>query len=218
MPISDLQLLLAVSRRIDELSALDRLIQPEEFRLVRDLLVDIMEGYEHGYRRSTRRRVSRPRREFEWSRSQGFVAANSEPGQEYGVDLLAFYRSQPNGNHLAATITRVRGFIRPVFEANTLSFGNAGLRIANFDEDPLDISNIPINGPDEDWLAWFPAALITPATASFPAEYANWNEGGGWAVDVKAQRKLNGRQRSLWLFADPRPQGRTCGTTICLSV
>ena len=48
LPISDLQLLLAVSRRIDELSALDRLIQPEEFRLVRDLLVDIMEGYEHG--------------------------------------------------------------------------------------------------------------------------------------------------------------------------
>ena len=67
--------------------------------------------------------MSRPRREFEWSRSQGFVAANSEPGQEYGVDLLAFYRSQPNGNHLAATITRVRGFIRPVFEANTLSSG-----------------------------------------------------------------------------------------------
>ena len=95
-----------------------------------------------------------------------------------------------------------------MFEANTLSFRNAGLRIANFDEDPLDISNIPINGPDEDWLAWFPAALITPATASFPAEYANWNEGGGWAVDVKAQRKLNGRQRSLWLFADPPPAGQ----------
>ena len=110
----------------------------------------------------------------------------------YGVDLLAFYRSQPNGNHLAATITRVRGFIRPVFEANTLSFGNAGLRIANFDEDPLDISNIPINGPDEDWLAWFPAALITPATASFPAEYANWNErwrlGSGCQGAAQAQR------------------------------
>ena len=56
LPISDLQLLLAVSRRIDELSALDRLIQPEEFRLVRDLLVDIMEGYEHGLSTFTRRR------------------------------------------------------------------------------------------------------------------------------------------------------------------
>ena len=62
LPISDLQLLLAVSRRIDELSALDRLIQPEEFRLVRDLLVDIMEDTSMAYRRSTRRRVSRPRR------------------------------------------------------------------------------------------------------------------------------------------------------------
>lgn len=160
-------------------------------------------------RRFTRRtRAARPRREFEWSRSQGFVAAQSAGGTDYGVDLLAFYRSQPNGNHLAATITRVRGFIRPVFEANTLSFGNAGLRIANFDEDPLDISNVPINGPDEDWLAWFPVALITPGTAAYPPEYANWNEGGGWAVDVKAQRKLNGRQRSLWLFCDPPPAGQ----------
>ena len=151
-------------------------------------------------------------------RSQGFVAANSEPGQEYGVDLLAFYRSQPNGNHLAATITRVRGFIRPVFEANTLSFGNAGLRIANFDEDPLDISNIPINGPDEDWLAWFPAALITPATASFPAEYAGGTKvaAGQWMSRRSASSTgvsaLSGSLRT------PRPQGRTCGTTICLSV
>ena len=162
--------------------------------------------------------MSRPRREFEWSRSQGFVAANSEPGQEYGVDLLAFYRSQPNGNHLAATITRVRGFIRPVFEANTLSFGNAGLRIANFDEDPLDISNIPINGPDEDWLAWFPAALITPATASFPCRVCElerrWRLGSGCQGAAQAQRAsaLSGSLRT------PRPQGRTCGTTICLSV
>lgn len=48
LPISDVQLLLAVSRRIDELSALDRLIQPEEFELVRSLLISIMEGYEDG--------------------------------------------------------------------------------------------------------------------------------------------------------------------------
>lgn len=48
LPISDLQLLLAVSRRIDELSRLDRLIQAEEFVLVRDLLRDILEGYEDG--------------------------------------------------------------------------------------------------------------------------------------------------------------------------
>lgn len=50
LPISDVQMLLAVSRRIDELSALDRLIQPDEFLLVRDLLVSIMEGYEDGLR------------------------------------------------------------------------------------------------------------------------------------------------------------------------
>lgn len=159
------------------------------------------------YRRSTRRTV-RARREFEWSRSQGFVNATQDPGAVYGVDLLEFFRSQPNGNHLAATITRVRGFIRPVYEANTLAFANAGLRIANFDEDATDISNVPINGPDEDWMAWFPTALITPGSASIAPEVANWNEGGGWAVDVKSARKLNGRQRTLWLFCDPAANGQ----------
>lgn len=126
-------------------------------------------------------------------------------GTTFGVDLLAFYRSQPNGNHLAATITRVRGFIYPEFAGTPpTQFVNAGLRIANFDEDATDISNVPINGPDEDWLGWFPVLLDATEAQT---QYANWNEGGGWAVDVKAMRRLNGRQRSLWLFVDPPASG-----------
>ena len=62
LPISDLQLLLAVSRRIDELSALDRLIQPEEFRLVGTCWSTSWRDTSMAYRRSTRRRVSEPRR------------------------------------------------------------------------------------------------------------------------------------------------------------
>lgn len=156
------------------------------------------------YRRSTRRTV-RARREFEWSRSQGFFSAAAGGAGPFGVDLLAFYRSQPNGNHLAATITRVRGFIYPEFaDTPPTQFANAGLRIANFDEDPADISNIPINGPDEDWLGWFPILIDQTVT---PTQIANWNEGAGWAVDVKAMRRLNGRQRSLWLFGDAPSSG-----------
>ena len=202
LPISDLQLLLAVSRRIDELSALDRLIQPEEFRLVRDLLVDIMEGYEHGLSTFMRRRVSRPRREFEWSRSQGFVAANSEPGREYGVDLLAFYRSQPNGNHLAATITRVRGFIRPVFEANTLPSGmpafasRTSTRTRSTSRTSLSTGQTRIGSPGSRRLS--------------SLRLRQW---------MSRRSASSTGVSALWPLCGPlRPQGRTCGTTICLSV
>lgn len=163
------------------------------------------------YGRGRRRARRAPRREFEWSRSQGFVGSSADPGGVHGVDLLAFYRSQPNGNHLAATITRVRGWIYPDWDPGvpTFQIANAGLRIANFDEDATDVSNAPINGPDEDWLGWFPTMrdAQTDTSGSLPNGTITWNEGGYFAVDVKAARKLNGRQRSLWLFCDPPAAG-----------
>lgn len=48
LPISDLHLLLAVSRRVNDLSASDQLLHPSELKLAADLLRDIMEGYENG--------------------------------------------------------------------------------------------------------------------------------------------------------------------------
>lgn len=48
LPISDLQLLLAVSRRIDELNSYERLLQPDELTLVKDTLLDILERYDDG--------------------------------------------------------------------------------------------------------------------------------------------------------------------------
>lgn len=48
LPISDVQLLLAVSRRIDELSALSRFVSPEELEFPAGIMRDILKEYEDG--------------------------------------------------------------------------------------------------------------------------------------------------------------------------
>lgn len=148
----------------------------------------------------SRGRRSAPR-DFEWVRVQGFFTSSSVGVAPRGVDLLSIYRSSPNANYQNATVTRVRGWLFPDFTDVTASqIVNAGLQINNWDFDPALIANIPINGPDEDWMAWFP--VFVDGT-SVPPVYANWNEGGGWAVDVKAQRTIKQRQQTLWLMGDP---------------
>lgn len=48
LPISDLQLLLAVSRRIDELSRHSRFLSPEELELPAGIMRDVLKEYENG--------------------------------------------------------------------------------------------------------------------------------------------------------------------------
>ena len=138
-------------------------------------------------------------------RVQGFVAAATGTGP-YGVDLLANFRSQPNANYQNATVTRIRGFLYPDVGEGTpgIQMYNAGIKIDDWDEDPGNVQNVPINGPDEDWLAWFP--MLHDFTLP-SQEFANWNEGRGWAVDVKSQRIVKQRQQTLWLFCDPPGAG-----------
>ena len=170
------------------------------------------------YRRSTRRRVSEPRREFEWSGLKVSLLRTLSPVRSTVLisSVLPFSaeRQSPRGDHHPeSAVSSGQCSRRTPFPSGMPAFASrTSTRTRSTSRTSLSTGQTRIGSPGS------PAALITPATASFPAEYANWNEGGGWAVDVKAQRKLNGRQRSLWLFADPRPQGRTCGTTICLSV
>lgn len=143
----------------------------------------------------TRRRANgrRQHRKFIWDRHAGTI-----PTTSFGVDLLAPYRSQPGATHLGATITRIRGFIYPDQVGTTL-LGVAGMRVDTWNEDPADSSNQPSVQPDADWLAWMPffaaeGAVLQPAT---------WNpEASVWAVDIKAQRKLEELNETLWLFVD----------------
>ena len=170
------------------------------------------------YRRFTRRRVSRPRREFEWSRSQGFVAANSEPGQEYGVDLLAFYRSQPNGNHPRrpspeSAVSSGQCSRRTPFPSGMPAFASrTSTRTRSTSRTSLSTGQTRIGSPGSRRLSSL--RLLLPSLPSMRT--GTKVAAGQWMSRRSASSTgvsaLSGSLRT------PCPQGRTCGTTICLSV
>lgn len=146
------------------------------------------------------------RRKFVWDRTFGFF----NPGDAgitpnvYGVDLLAGYRSQPGATHLGATVTRIRGYIYPELGstlASAVVLGTFGFRIDSWNEDPLDVANSPTAQPDEDWLGWEPW-LVDGTQAPNQPSVATWNpQASAWAIDIKAQRKLEELNQTLWLFS-----------------
>lgn len=137
------------------------------------------------------------RRKFVWDRTAGSVAVGT--GGPYGVDLLAAFRSQPGATHLGATVMRVRGYIRPIgTDTGAQTGGVAGMRIDSWNEDILDPDVQPTAQPDEDWLAWLPFEGTSFELNTYPATWNN--QASVWAVDVKAARKLEELNQTLWLF------------------
>lgn len=154
-------------------------------------------------RRNFRRRPSRrtqPLRSWEWVRVSGFFISNTEGTAPRGVDLLSNFRSQPNANYQNATITSIRGFVSPAMPTDTTGIrgGVIGFKIDDWDMDPSLISNLPANGPDEDWMGWFP--WLKDYTYVPPLE-SSWHD--RWAIDLKSSRIVRQRQQTLWLMGDP---------------
>ena len=148
------------------------------------------------------------RRKFVWDRTRGFASSPDA----YGVDLLANFRSQPGATHLGATVTRIRGYVWPdavggEAPANPYLAGAIGFRIDAWNEDPLDVDNNPFAQPDEDWMGWLPYFHYRPVGADLRSEIT-WNaEASPYAVDIKAQRKLEELNQTLWMFFTPPGEG-----------
>ncbi len=141
------------------------------------------------------------RRKFVWDRTQGFVAATSTG--PFGVDLLAGFRGQPGATHLGATIMRIRGFVYPELSTpleTGFILGTIGFRIDSWNEDPLDPDNAPLAQPDEDWIGWLPWMVDGSQSPNSP-NVATWNN--DFTVDVKAARKLEELNQTLWMFVSP---------------
>lgn len=124
----------------------------------------------------------------------------------FGVDLLAAFRGQPGATHLGATVTRIRGYVYPelstALEAAVIS-GTVGFRIDSWNEDTADSDNSPLAQPDEDWLGWLPYLIDGTQSPQSP-NVATWNaQANAWAVDIKAQRKLEELNQTLWMFWTP---------------
>lgn len=155
--------------------------------------------------RGWRRQV---RRKFVWDRTQGFAAAPATSG----VDLLANYRSQPGATHVGATIMRIRGYIYPDPDAGVPTFtrGAIGFRIDSWNESATGtagLANSPFAQPDEDWMGWLPYFWeLGPTVQTF----ATWNpQASVYAVDIKANRKIEELNQTLWMFFTAPSAGNT---------
>lgn len=146
------------------------------------------------------------RRKFVWDRTAGTVTAGT--GGPFGVDLLAGFRGQPGATHLGATVMRVRGYIRPIgLDTGAQTGGVVGFRIDSWNEDfATEVGLAPMAQPDEDWMAWLPFEGSTfELSNNHPA---TWNaQASPWAVDVKAARKLEELNQTLWMFVTPPTAG-----------
>lgn len=137
-----------------------------------------------------------PKRKFIWHREAGGFQPSADP-PAFGSDLLALFRDQPGATHLGATVMRVRGWIYPIVtDPPPQQELIAGLRVDTWDQ-AVDTNRVsPFQGFDEDWMAWFPyynpEGIGTNVTGNI---YAS-----PFAVDVKANRKIEELNQTLWLF------------------
>ena len=100
--------------------------------------------------------------------------------------------------------------------ANPYLAGAIGFRIDAWNEDPLDVDNNPFAQPDEDWMGWLPYFHYRPVGADLRSEIT-WNaQASPYAVDIKAQRKLEELNQTLWMFFTPpgKVSSRTTGTSV----
>ena len=144
--------------------------------------------------------------------SFGIGLGASPPVPMLMVLISGQLRSQPGATHLGATVTRIRGYVWPdavggEAPANPYLAGAIGFRIDAWNEDPLDVDNNPFAQPDEDWMGWLPYFHYRPVGADLRSEIT-WNaQASPYAVDIKAQRKLEELNQTLWMFFTPPGEG-----------
>ena len=104
-----------------------------------------------------------------------------------------------------AQLSLIRGYVWPdavggEAPANPYLAGAIGFRIDSWNEDPTDLTNNPFAQPDEDWMGWLPYFHYRPVGADLRSEIT-WNaQASPYAVDIKAQRKLEELNQTLWMF------------------
>lgn len=153
-----------------------------------------------------RRGSTRTRRQFEWARSNGFLVGTVATSQAYGaVDLLADARTRwGNAVFRGATVSSVRGWIRPNVANNTRVSGRAAIRVASYSDIAEVADNAqeaPYNdGAYEDWMGFFPYDVFAPEGFSLDQSPATFNPANDWAVETHSSRKLDELGYTLGLF------------------
>ena len=156
--------------------------------------------------RSRRRNTNR--RQWVWARQSGFFGGTTSGRSGFGaVDLLADARTRwGNAALRGATVSTIKGVIRPAATLGNRIFGIAGVRvcsIADVREVATEPQEAPFNdGLYEDWMMFFPYDVTMPATdaGGFSQILATGNPANSWNVDVQSSRVLTDLGLTLGLF------------------
>lgn len=152
------------------------------------------------------RKRSSTRRQWEWARSSGFYTGTVAGTAGYGaVDLLADARTRwGNAALRGATVSTVKGWIRPYYEVSSRVMGIAGIRvcsISDLEEVAANPEEAPFNdGMYEDWMAFLPYDLHFDDTTPAADLDATWNPANKFNLDVQSSRVLTDLGLTLGLF------------------
>ena len=93
-----------------------------------------------------------------------------------------------------AGCSRWGGSRQPISPVPSASASTHGMKIHSMS------TTTPFAQPDEDWMGWLPYFHYRPVGADLRSEIT-WNaEASPYAVDIKAQRKLEELNQTLWMF------------------
>lgn len=137
------------------------------------------------------------RRKFVWARQDGVLV----PGTNFSEDLLTQFKERAGGQVLiGATVVAVRGYVKPNVAGGLLSRGRVAIRVCNEQDvegDPPGQGPVA-DGTENDWMGFWP--WIVDGTKTVTGD-GTWNVGGSpWAIDVRAQRKMEELNETLGIF------------------
>lgn len=155
-----------------------------------------------------RRRNRTSGRQWVWARQSGFFGGTAAGTSGYGaVDLLSDARTRwGNAALRGATVTTVKGILRPALVLGDRLIGIAGIRVCSttdIEEAATNPEEAPFNdGMYEDWMMFFPYDVTMPATdgGGFEQVLATGNPANPWNIDVQSSRVLTDLGLTLGLF------------------
>lgn len=155
-----------------------------------------------------RRRSRTSGRQWVWARQSGFFGGTLDGAATSGygaVDLLSDARTRwGNAALRGATVTTVKGYIRPAVSVGSRVVGIAGIRVCSttdIEEVGVNPEEAPFNdGMYEDWMMFFPYDLFLGSDVEYGQLLATGNPTNDWNIDVQSSRVLTDLGLTLGLF------------------
>lgn len=145
-------------------------------------------------RRSSRIRVSRPRRKFVWAHLLNDFGAAAPTGS---IDILTDFRTIMGitANLPGCTVVRIRGSVQMEFAAAGSFDHTSGFAHGIYVDTVTSVAALPLGLPNEDWMFWEWSPVSRGYDAIGPT---NTDRILSVPIDARAMRKVEEVQQTLF--------------------